>query len=591
MLNGKPLAIAPMPYNRPWNNVELIKDCGLVPFLFARDFGFEVHMIGLAPEGVEPGLYGPEDIEKFSKAYPYYSYVSDMKLRLLSDYSPDAREALMREYAPEAELLILRGPYPASISFAKTYRSLNPSGKIYCGLDANSSWMDRIAWHEPSFRNFLETVDVLATSCTAMGALLSKKWPRHVWSVFNGNMDLTGGFAEFAPYSERTNTILTVGRLGTEQKATTVLLNAFVQIEKDCPDWKLELVGSETPEFHALLQNFLQDRPDLKDRIIERGEIRDRGELCRVYKRAKIFALPSTLEGGTPNAAADALKAGLAMAVTTVDAYEDMTDEGRCGLASPVGDAEAFGENLKSLCRDPALETKGKDAFTHAQAVYDMPKDVARLHTLLFGDMETVSLLQYEEEELYHRHEEVYWKDIPADFFKPVRNRSRLCLYSEDGTPSAYALCQKLRMLNPGRELLLNLLIGMLLHFPGTSSLRVLEIGCGRGELSPLISGAAAGFYSGNRYTAVTDCLGGENEDRWTANVTRADFPAGISYLIADFADTNLQTASFELVLINGWATAFSDPGGSACRGGPSSQKAGLYPLYPVRRFRAEYGF
>lgn len=279
------------------------------------------------------------------------------------------------------------------------------------------------------------------------------------------------------------------------------------------------------------------------------------------------------------------------MAVTTVDAYEDMTDEGHCGLASPVGDAEAFGENLKSLCRDPALETKGKDAFTHAQAVYDMPKNVARLHTLLFGDMETVSLLQYEEEELYHRHEEVYWKDIPADFFKPVRNRSRLCLYSEDGTPSAYALCQKLRMLNPGRELLLNLLIGMLLHFPGTSSLRVLEIGCGRGELSPLISGAAAGFYSGNRYTAVTDCLGGENEDRWTANVTRADFPAGISYLIADFADTNLQTASFELVLINGWATAFSDPGGSACRGGPSSQKAGLYPLYPVRRFRAEYGF
>lgn len=43
--------------------------------------------------------------------------------------------------------------------------------------------------------------------------------------------------------------------------------------------------------------------------------------------------------------------------------------------------------------------------------------------------------------------------------------------------------------------------------------------------------------------------------------MTRADFPAGISYLIADFADTNLQTASFELVLINGWATAFSDPG------------------------------
>lgn len=240
-----------------------------------------------------------------------------------------------------------------------------------------------------------------------------------------------------------------------------------------------------------------------------------------------------------------------------MDAYEDMTDEGHCGLASPVGDAEAFGENLKSLCRDPALETKGKDAFTHAQAVYDMPKNVARLHTLLFGDMETVSLLQYEEEELYHRHEEVYWKDIPADFFKPVRNRSRLCLYSEDGTPSAYALCQKLRMLNPGRELLLNLLIGMLLHFPGTSSLRVLEIGCGRGELSPLISGAAAGFYSGNRYTAVTDCLGGENEDRWTANVTRADFPAGISYLIADFADTNLQTASFELVLINGWRLPF----------------------------------
>lgn len=175
MRNGKPLAIELMPYDRPWNNVELIKDCGLIPWLLARDYGFEVHLIGKCPEKLSPGLYDETRAGDISTAYPYYSYVKDMKLRLVDDYTSEARTRLLKAYAPETDLLILRGCYPSSISYAHLYKKLNPAGKVFCALDANSGWMDHIYWDAPDFLPLFQDADVIATSCTAMGRLLSKK--------------------------------------------------------------------------------------------------------------------------------------------------------------------------------------------------------------------------------------------------------------------------------------------------------------------------------------------------------------------------------------------------------------------------------
>ena len=111
--------------------------------------------------------------------------------------------------------------------------------------------------------------------------------------------------------------------------------------------------------------------------------ITDRIALSKEYDKAKIFALTSSTEGGTPNVIAEALWSGCVMAVTRFDAWEDCIDEGRCGMASPVGDVEAYANSLLTLCKDPDLRQKSARAKEYAGERFDMRKNVDHLYDLL----------------------------------------------------------------------------------------------------------------------------------------------------------------------------------------------------------------
>ena len=116
------------------------------------------------------------------------------------------------------------------------------------------------------------------------------------------------------------------------------------------------------------------------------GVIADKAELYQEYDRAKIFALPSAWEGGTPNVVSEALHSGCVMAVTKFDAYEDAIDRGRCGAASALFDIPGFANNLLSLCQNPGLEELSQNAYQYALRTYDMEFVVKRLHYLLYHE-------------------------------------------------------------------------------------------------------------------------------------------------------------------------------------------------------------
>lgn len=81
--NGNRIAITFMPFDRPWTNVELIKDCGLIPYFLAKNHGFTVYMIGQAPDGIAPGIYGREQADEIIFTYPYFYYVDTLHFGLL----------------------------------------------------------------------------------------------------------------------------------------------------------------------------------------------------------------------------------------------------------------------------------------------------------------------------------------------------------------------------------------------------------------------------------------------------------------------------------------------------------------------------
>lgn len=349
-----------------WVNATLLKDCGVIPYLLHKNHGCDAAMVG-----------------KKVDEYPNLRYVKGLRL----DFLPDGdKEAWLRREAADIDCLLMYGPYPAYYPQAKLYKALNPGGKLVLALDANSYWMDRIQWTEPAFRSFMDQCDVITCAGRTMQRHLNEKWP---WSIEY----IPNGFYNFSErpwhvdFEKKKNIILTVARLGMPQKATDVLLEAFARIAPQIPDWELHLAGGIDPAFQGWLEAFRERNPPLRERIRYLGNISDRDTLYDTYKRAKIFAMPSVFEG-FPNAIPEALYAGNAIAVTKIDEYPDATDDGRCGMASEVGDIDGFAGVLLRLCRSEQLDAMCRRALDYARSVYDMERIVARLYTLIFGGEE-----------------------------------------------------------------------------------------------------------------------------------------------------------------------------------------------------------
>lgn len=358
--------VAMAPYERPWSNVELVKDCGLIPYLLYKNHGCDVSMVGAKGEN-----------------YPYAKLVEGMKLEFLEDGKVMTKVQYIIENGKDIDCLILRGCYSTNYAVALAYKSINPDGVIYVGLDANSDWMDRIIWDNPDFVEFMNNCDVIATSCTAMQKFLNEKWPWHIECIPNGYYDLFSVHKEEIAFSEKESVILTVGRLGTAQKATEVLLEAFAAIASMIPDWKLKLVGTVENSFSDYINGFYERYPELRQRVIFTGPIEERSVLQQEYRKASVFALPSTLEGGTPNVVAEALWAGCVLAVSEFDAYEDAIGNGMCGKSAPIGDVSGYARVLLDLCTDSNLEMMSVNAQRHARDFYDMEKIVGGLYEQL----------------------------------------------------------------------------------------------------------------------------------------------------------------------------------------------------------------
>ena len=366
-MDKAPCIVAMAPFEDGWKNVELIKDCGLIPYLLYKNHGCRVTMVGAK-----------------SDEYDYLdTYVKGIRMEFLPSGVEKEKLRYIHENARQIDCLVLRGCYPTNFNVANLYKCLNPKGKIYVGLDANSHWMDRIDWCMPEFMRFMEDCDIIATSCKAMQRHLNEKWPWEINYIPNGYYDFTN--QDFSVETvEKKNVILTVGRLGTKQKATDILMEAFSLISEQIPDWTLRLVGSIKPEFEDYLDDFFANFPKMKEKIQLTGSINNREEVIREYREAKIFALASTVEGGTPNVISEALNNGCAIAITKIDAYEEAIDRGKCGRACEIGSVKDLSRILLTLCTNESISDLCNHAYEYGHACFDMEKIVRKLNAMIF---------------------------------------------------------------------------------------------------------------------------------------------------------------------------------------------------------------
>lgn len=266
-------------------NVHLTKDVGQVPYWLQKEFGYHAYIAtykngeypylddecaGLELDFVEKSLFGAvfDGIK--------YIFCNRKKIDILNVYHLNLSSFMW-------------------ILFFKLIRKKN--ALLYLKLDADHREIDKIKKKDAKAlikRITLCNADIISAESNAMKVALQKYCNTEILYIPNGYMQLENDIV--STVSAKENIILTVGRLGTFQKATDLLVEAFAK-SLLVPQWKLVLIGPMEKEFEAWLEKYQREHPKIRDYIVVTGNLQDKRLLQTWYQKAKVFALPSRWEG------------------------------------------------------------------------------------------------------------------------------------------------------------------------------------------------------------------------------------------------------------------------------------------------------
>lgn len=356
----------------PLENVQLMKDRIMIPYVCYRHFGSSMTIV-----------------TQKKGEYPYLDYFDGITLGFLPCEDGMTHMQMAAQYVAmnyeEIDLLFLFGPRLEYIKLAQLFKALKPDGIIYLKLDANSGWTNALPLMDEDYSNFLGMIDIISCESRKLQRFIYSKWRRRIEYIPNGIYYPFYPSMIDAGYEEKENIILTVGRIGSYQKNSHVLLYAFAMSFPYFKEpWDLVMVGSVTSEFQDIYNNFCNKFPEIAKHIRLTGQISDREELCTYYRKAKIFALTSHMEGGAPNVFAEAAGFGCTVITTDIDAASDITDNGRLGkVVNTFSDVSAYSGALSELCADQTyLERNFYDMRKYVEEYYDYDRIVERLHIL-----------------------------------------------------------------------------------------------------------------------------------------------------------------------------------------------------------------
>ena len=194
------------------------------------------------------------------------------------------------------------------------FKLLHPKGKLYIKGDGlgilehegeiqkSRNWKKRLC--RLLYKKLLQKADWISVETEELYQFLNRK----IWGVnlssklslllngFDEELLQESGIEEKS-IRQKENLLLTVGRLGTYQKNTEMLLQAIMRV--DMKDWKLVLIGQierKECDFQKYIDDFFEKNPHLREKVIFVGAIYDKKQLWEWYNRAKVFVFTSRFE-------------------------------------------------------------------------------------------------------------------------------------------------------------------------------------------------------------------------------------------------------------------------------------------------------
>lgn len=340
-------------------NVHLVKDVGMIAYILTKYYGYQGTLV----------CYNN------SEKYTYlHKEVKGLKLDFLKKYTGndiiDGLCYLLTNARNIDVLHVFHVSARRNYAWILLYKLLNPQGKIYLKLDADVHIKD-INFHKKNMKSrikkwILEKCSLISVESVGLQQYLISHWRNDIQYIPNGYYNF--GKKELVSYKDKENIICTVGRLGTRQKNTELLVDALANIvEEKLQDWKVYFVGECQEKFLKYIETKYVKKPYLKKIFVFKGNILNREELYNIYSKSKIFCLPSRWESFCL-VIPEAMYFKNYVITTDFSAAYDLTDNNRVGRMISNEDVVEL-QNAIEECLDGKvkMEYLGELAYRHIE--------------------------------------------------------------------------------------------------------------------------------------------------------------------------------------------------------------------------------
>lgn len=320
-------------------NIHLVKDVGMVPYILYKNFGYDS---SLATYENETYTYLNTEVPGLKLLFIKRIFNHDLLDRFVFLWKNRKKIDVLQLYHLDKTSLST-GLFFKIIRLGKV--------QIYLKLDASELVMNRkVNWFKRNlYGRILNSFDLVSAETTRVQKFLSRIYHANIQYVPNGFFD--NGVRNDTLFSFKENTILTVGRIGSYQKATEVLCEAFLVFSQRNKGWKLEVVGPIDPTFKKYIHNLFIKNPSLKDQVYFIDEISDRALLDQYFQRAKIFVLPSRWES-FGLVLLEAAKSGCYIISTAIAPAFDITANEKYGNLFSIDDISGLADCLDKIAND-----------------------------------------------------------------------------------------------------------------------------------------------------------------------------------------------------------------------------------------------
>lgn len=266
-----------------------------------------------------------------------------------------------------------------ALIWMRLYKLMNRDGHIYLKLDLDFRGAELYEKNRKERRIFTintQIADIISAESTAIIKRIEKYSSKRVLLVEDGISKLD---SKPVIDNERENRFITVGRLGTYQKATDILLAAFARSAK-FHNWDLILIGNVDDGFREYIRKFYTDHSELRNRVIFKGVIRNREELYKEYCHSKVFVLPSRWESYGISSG-EALYCGCHLILSdSIPPASVMTLDGKFGTMVKSGNINDLSDALIEATKKEYVQSEIDEMSEYADKMFSWERICEKLY-------------------------------------------------------------------------------------------------------------------------------------------------------------------------------------------------------------------